>query len=174
MANDTIRATPGNDYASFLRVSNFRFQVTIDNVEIGFDKVTGLENTHDVIEYREGNETEIMHKLPGLTKTGSITLERAMIANGGEPNGYYFKTWDELILDAIKGTGNLAFRKNIKIATFNRATWVAGAAQTTATGLWIVYNAWPTKVSWSDLDGGGNDLVRETVELAVEHIKRIQ
>lgn len=172
---DVIKQAPGNAaYAEYLRVTNFRFNVTVDQTEIGFQKVSGLENTTDVIEYREGNETEVFHKLPGLTKTGNVTMERALIkASGGGPSPTFFKDWYNQIIDVINGTGTKTFRKTIKVSTFDRDVFPAGAAAGAASASWTLYNCWPVKVAWTDLDASGNDLVHETVELAVEHIKRV-
>src|SRR5437588_11968882 len=57
---------------------NFRFRVEIDGIAIaGFSEAAIGATTTDVIDYREGNEPAHVRKLPGLTKSGNVTLTRA-------------------------------------------------------------------------------------------------
>ena len=72
-----------NTYTTFYRVPSFRFQVTIydasgNAVSIGLSKISGLKDSSEVIEYREGNEPAVKHKQPGLSSADNLTLERAI------------------------------------------------------------------------------------------------
>lgn len=60
---------------------NFNFRVTITGAKTfakaGFQKVTGLKVKTDVVEYRDGDDSQLSpHKMAGLVKTDPITLER--------------------------------------------------------------------------------------------------
>ena len=51
--------------------------VEIDGVtRAGFTEIGGLTTEQDAIDYREGNETATVRKLPGLRKYSNITLKR--------------------------------------------------------------------------------------------------
>jgi phage tail-like protein len=57
--------------------AQYNFLVEIDGVtRAGFNEVGGLTTEQDVIEYREGNESATVRKLPGLRKYSNITLKR--------------------------------------------------------------------------------------------------
>ena len=65
----------------------FKFVVTINGggrnvgASLGFQKVTGLKEASDVVEYREGNMPIHKRKLPGLTNYDPITLSRGATHN---------------------------------------------------------------------------------------------
>lgn len=57
--------------------AQYNFRVEIDGVTCAaFTEVGGLTTEQDVIEYREGNESATVRKLPGLRKYSNITLKR--------------------------------------------------------------------------------------------------
>lgn len=61
---------------------NSNFLVEIANVTVaGFSECTGLSSEVDVIEYRNGNEDQVLRKLPGLIRFGPITLKRGLTAS---------------------------------------------------------------------------------------------
>lgn len=57
--------------------AQYNFLVEIDGVaRAGFTEVGGLTTEQDAIDYRDGNETATVRKLPGLRKYSNITLKR--------------------------------------------------------------------------------------------------
>src|SRR5690606_29686187 len=59
--------------------AQFNFLVEIDGVtRAGFTECSGLTTEQDVIEYREGSETQRVRKLPGLRKYSNIVLKRGL------------------------------------------------------------------------------------------------
>ncbi|MCA9938281.1 MAG: phage tail protein [Anaerolineales bacterium] len=57
--------------------AQYNFLVEIDGVtRAGFTEIGGLTTEQDAIDYREGNETATVRKLPGLRKYSNITLKR--------------------------------------------------------------------------------------------------
>jgi len=55
---------------------NFNFIVEMDGItQAGFMECSGLESKTGVIEYREGNEANIVRQLPGLTVYSNILLK---------------------------------------------------------------------------------------------------
>lgn len=66
----------------------FDFVVEIDGVETaGFQEVSGLEGSLDVIEYREGADALTVRKLPGMVKYGNVTLKRGLTDSSSTPGG---------------------------------------------------------------------------------------
>jgi phage tail-like protein len=141
---------------------NFRFEVEINGfTHAGFQKVSGLKHSVQVIDYREGGENEVMRKLPGQSTFDPITLERGMSNNND------FVDWIEQIfnLDNIDGQPPLeGWRRKVVIYAKNKAG--------TRVKKWTVFNAWPSENMPGDLDASGNDVLIETLVLQNEGIKQ--
>src|SRR3954466_2368243 len=57
----------------------FRFRVRIEGREAGgFSEVSGIQAEVEVLEVRAGGENTFVHKLPGPTKHGNLTLRRGV------------------------------------------------------------------------------------------------
>jgi len=135
---------------------NFRFRLEIDGIAAaGFSEVSIGETATDIIDYREGNEFNHVRKLPGLHKFGNVTLKRGMTAS------LEIFQWHKLILDGA--TGNA--RRNVAMTIADES----GADQARL----VISNAWPAKYSVGDLNGKGNEVLIETLELANEGIERV-
>jgi phage tail-like protein len=140
---------------------NFKYEVEIDGfVRAGFSKITGLKETTESIEYREGGENETPHKLPGQTTYDDLTLERGM------SNDSDFINWRKMIfnLDESDGAqGDDNFRKLVTIYLKNKAG--------TRVKKWTVYRAWPKEKGSPDLDASANEVAIETLVIANEGVK---
>lgn len=135
---------------------NFRFRVEIDGIALaGFSEVTIGETVTEAIDYREGNEFNHVRKLPGLHKFGNVTLKRGMTAS------LEIFQWHKLILDGA--TGNA--RRNVAVIIADES----GADQARFT----IRDAWPAKYAVGELNGKGNEVLIETLELANEGIERV-
>jgi phage tail-like protein len=135
---------------------NFRFVVQIDGFDsFGFDKVSGLRQTTDEVEYREGGENFTPHRLPGQTKFGDITLSRGLSLNAE------IMHWvrEVFSLDATHLQDNL-FRRSILIQELDR---VGDIVRT-----WTVYEAWVKEYSLGDWDAKSNEVHIESMVLANE------
>jgi phage tail-like protein len=134
---------------------NFRFRVEINNiVEAHFSEVAIGETTTEAIDYREGYDPTHVRKLPGLTKYGNITLKR------GVTDSMVIYNWHKAIMAGQIGTN----RKVITIIVVDEA----GDDRAKYT----VSEAWPTKYDPSDLNGKGNEVFIEVLELVNEGIER--
>ena len=107
----------------------------------------------DVIEYREGADPTHVRKLPGLTKYGNIILKR------GITKSLELYQWHRQI---VSGQIN---RKNVAVVVIDES----GADQ----ARFQVSEAWPVKYDPSDLNGKGNEVLIELLELANEGIERL-
>ncbi|GAB3876927.1 hypothetical protein GCM10028824_35710 [Hymenobacter segetis] len=133
-------------------LAKFYFQVDGLGGGVGnyFNEVTGLDTETQVIEYRHGNSTNFSTiKMPGLQKVGNVTLKKGIFVKDNK-----FWTWYNTIkMNTIK-------RTTVVIKLFDES------GKPTMT--WTLNNAWPTKITGTDLKSDGNEAVIETLELAYE------
>ena len=145
---------PAND-----PLRNFRYRLEIDGiVQAGFSEVAIGDVSNDPIEYREGNEIGTVRKLNGLTKYGNITLK------WGVTDSIELSNWHRMVVD--DATPLASARRTVVIRVQNEAGQDKAA--------WEVTRAWPTKYNPTDLNGKGNEVAIESLELANEGIRRIQ
>jgi phage tail-like protein len=134
---------------------NFKFRVEIDGVaEAAFSEVAIGETSTEAIDYREGTEPNHVRKLPGMTKYGNITLKR------GVTDSQVIYQWHKDIVDGKIGDK----RKSITIVVIDEA----GKDK----ARFVVSECWPTKYDPSDLNGKGNEVFIELLELVNEGIER--
>jgi phage tail-like protein len=128
----------------------FHFQVQWGGTKIGFTEVTGLEVTTEKIEYRDGASREY-HKvrMPGMQTFGDLTLKRGVFAGDNE----FYEWWNSVALNTIQ-------RRDITISLLNESH--------EPVVIWKVKNAWPTKVTSTDLNASGNETAIETLVLTHE------
>jgi phage tail-like protein len=131
-------------------IPKFHFQVVWGGTKIGFTEVTGLEVTTEKIEYREGASPEYNKiVMPGMQTFGDLTLKRGVFANDNE----FYNWWNTVSLNTIE-------RRDITISLLNEAH--------EPVVIWKVKNAWPTKVTSTDLNSTGSETAIETLVLAHE------
>lgn len=137
----------------------FRFRLEIDGLEqAAFSEVAIGDAASDPIEYREGNELPTARKLSGLTKFANVTLK------WGITDSMELANWHQLIVGGATLLEEI--RKTVVIRIQNEAGDDAAAFEVT--------RAWPTKYDPSDLNGTGNEVAIDSLELANEGIRRIQ
>ena len=136
---------------------NFRFRLEIDGIaQAAFSEVAIGETTTEAIDYREGNEPTHVRKLSGLTKFGNITLKR------GITDSLDIWNWHrEILAGQIQSN-----RKQVIIVAQDEA----GGDK----ARFVVSEAWPMKYDPSDLNGKGNEVFIELLELVNEGIERVQ
>jgi phage tail-like protein len=128
----------------------FHFQVEWGGTKIGFTEVTGLEVTTEKIEYRDGASKEY-HKvrMPGMQTFGDLTLKRGVFAGDNE----FYDWWNTVALNTVE-------RRDITISLLNESH--------EPVVVWKVKNAWPTKVTSTDLNASGNETAIETLMITHE------
>ncbi|MCP3100289.1 phage tail protein [Myxococcus sp. K15C18031901] len=142
---------PGEVQNDIWPLPKFYFSVQLgDDTSVSFQEVDGLETETQVIEYRHGNSPSFYPiKMPGLGKVGNVRLRKGIFVNDA-------RFWD--------------WYNEIKMNTINRRTVIIslldeqGAPKMT----WTLNNAWPTKLSGTDLKSEGNEVAVETLEVAFE------
>lgn len=138
---------------------NFRFRLEIDGLtQAAFSEVSIGALSNDPIDYREGDEPTTARKLTSLTKYANVTLK------WGITDSVELAEWHQQI---VAGATLLeAIRKNVVIRVQNEAGEDKAAFEVT--------RAWPCKYDPTDLNGTGNQVAIDTLELCNEGIKRIQ
>ena len=134
-------------------IPEFHFSVEISNVgKISCKEVSGLDVEYDVIEYRAGDMPGFTKvKMPGLVKSGDITLKKAMFKDDK-------KLWEWI----NKVKMNVIQREAVTIALLDEE---GGVVQS-----WKLTNAWPKKYSVDGFKAEGNGVSMETIVLAHEGV----
>ena len=128
----------------------FYFQVKWGDQEMSFQEVSGLDMEAQPIEYRHGNSKVFsVIKMPGIKKTGNVTMKKGVFKSDN-------KFWDWF----SKIEMNTIERVPVTISLLDE-----GGAPAM---VWTLANAWPTKVTGTDLKSDGNEVAIETIEIAHE------
>jgi phage tail-like protein len=128
----------------------FYFLVRLGDDEARFQEVAGLEADTVPIEYRHGNSPVFYPiKMPGLGKVGNVVLRKGIF-----PKDAKFWNWfSEIKMNTIS-------RHAVVIDLLDEN----GEVKMT----WTLHNAWPTKITGTDLKSDGNEVAVESIELAYE------
>ncbi|MFM9969258.1 MAG: phage tail protein [Burkholderiales bacterium] len=128
----------------------FRFEVKWDKDVMSFQEVSGLDVEAQPIEYRHGDSPESsVIKMPGIKKYGNVTMKKGVFSKDN-------KFWDWF--NQIKT--NTLKRIPITISLLDEGG--------KPTMVWNLINAWPTKITGTDLKADGNEVAVETIEIAHE------
>jgi len=128
----------------------FYFQVKWDSQVMSFQEVSGLDIQSEEIKYRHGDSPEFsVIKMPGMKKVGNITMKKGIFKGDN-------KFWD--------------WFKQIKMNTIKRLPVTISLLDEggKATMVWTLTNAWPTKITGTDLKSEGNEVAIESIEVVHE------
>lgn len=133
-------------------IPKFYFQVKWDSEVMSFQEVSGLDIEAQPIEYRHGDSPEFSTiSMPGLKKSGNVTMKKGVYKSDNK----FWDWFNQIKMNTIK-------RVPVTISLLDEA----GAP----TMVWTLANAWPTKISSTDLKADGNEVAIETIEIAHEGI----
>jgi phage tail-like protein len=147
-------ADDGSKQGSTWPMPKFRFSVDFGTElkDIAFQEVSGMDKEVQVIEYRHGNNPLFSTiKMPGIVKYGNITMKRGIFVN----DNTFWKWMDEIKMNVIK-------RRTVLIKLLDEGGEV--------TMQWQLNNAWPTKITGTDLKSDGNEVAVDTIEIAHEQL----
>jgi len=132
----------------------FRFEVDLGTElkGVAFQEVSGMDVENQIIEYRKSNSPEFStEKMPGIKKYGNVTMKRGVFVNDNT-----FWNWhSEIKMNTIK-------RRTVLIKLLDE--------KGTVTMQWQLDNAWPTKITSTDLKSDGNEVAVDTIEIAHEKL----
>lgn len=130
-------------------LTKYHFRVDWGGTRIGFTEVSGLEWEIQPIEYRDGNDPGFyMQKIPGMLKYSNVTLKRGTF----ESDNDYYDWMNTIKLNSID-------KREITISLLNE--------KLEPLFVWVLMDAWPTKLQVTDFKSDGNEICVETLELAV-------
>ena len=147
----------------------FKFNVTITSGNTNFfqgrasfQKVSGIQSSVEVVEYREGNMADRMEKMAGMMSYASVTLERGLSDDDA------FNTWMKTVCDVTNGPASSSgsdksYRCDVKIELLNK--------QGLAVKTYTLKDAWPSEYTVGDFDATSNDVVISTLVLQHHGIK---
>lgn len=139
--------------AALWPLAKFHFQVKWDSQVMSFQEVTGLDIQSEEIKYRSGDSPQFsVIKMPGMTKFGNVTMKKGIFKGDN-------KFWDwisQIKMNTVK-------RLPVTISLLDESGEPAM--------VWTLTNAWPTKVSGTDLKAEGNEVAIETIEIVHEGLK---
>lgn len=124
-----------------------------------FTEVSGLNIEVDIVQHKIMTQQgePMTRKMPGRTKAGQVTLKRGVTQNKD--------VWD---------WRKLVEQGKIADARTNGTITAYDADLSTIVAQWDIEAAWPSKVSATSLDAGGNEVVMEEMTIVYERIERTQ
>jgi phage tail-like protein len=129
---------------------SFSFEVKWDSAVMHFQEVSGLDAETQPIEYRHGDSPQFsVIKMPGIKKFSDVTMKKGIVKSG-------HKVWDWF--NEIKT--NTIQRKSVTISLLDET----GAPAM----VWTLANAFPNRISGTDLKAQGNEVAVETIQFSHE------
>lgn len=144
-------AEDGSKQGADWPLPKFFFNIDLgDGKTQGFSEISGLESEVKPIEYRHGDSPVFSPlKMPGLRSVGNVTLKKGTFTK----DSIFWDWFNETKLNIIK-------RRTVVINLLDEA---ASPKMT-----WTLTNAFPTKMTSTDLKSDGNEVAIETLEIAYE------
>jgi phage tail-like protein len=136
--------------ANIWPLPKFHFEVKWDTNVMSFQEVSGLDIQSEEIKYRAGDSKVFsVVKMPGMMKFGNVTMKKGVFKGDN-------KFWDWL--------------NQIKLNTIKRVPVTISLLDESSapTMVWTLKNAWPTKISSTDLKAEGNEVAIESIEIVHE------
>lgn len=128
----------------------FRFQVKWDSNIMSFEEVSGLDVEAQQIEYRAGDSPVFSTvKMPGLKKYGNVTMKKGVFKGDNK----FWDWFNQIKMNTIK-------RVPVTISLLDE--------EGKPTMVWTLTNAWPAKITGTDLKAQGNEVAVESIEVAHE------
>ncbi len=147
-----MAADDGSTQENNWPLPKFYFLVSWESLSqpVTFQEVSGLDTEAQAIEYRHGDSDQFsVNHMPGIVKTGNVTIKKGMFVDDNT-----FRDWHNKIMM------NTIHKENVMIQLLDESG--------NPTMTWTLSNAWPTKITGTDLKSDGNEVAVETIELAHE------
>lgn len=130
-----------------------KFYFTVDwgsTTNIPFQEVSGLEIEAEPLEYRHGN-SKVFSKInmPGMVKNNKVSMKKGVFVK----DNAFWDWYNKIKLNTIE-------RQNVVIKLLDEGG--------NPTMTWTLNNAWPTKISSTDLKSESNEVAIESIEIMHE------
>jgi len=145
-------ADDGSAQGSIWPLPKFYFKVDLGSQDstVSFQEVSGLDTETQPIEYRHGDSKQFSTiKMPGIAKTGNVTLKKGVFVKDNN----FWNWYNAIKMNTIK-------RETVTIQLLDESG--------SPTMTWTLSNAWPTKITGTDLKSDANEVAVETLELSHE------
>lgn len=154
--NNAAQGTPSGAqpgvFVDPYRAYNFKLMIQ-DVIEGHFTECTGMGVNVQVIRYREGGTSQVVHCLPGQVEYGDITLRYGLTQSR--------ELW-EWFMSAVQGRVQ---RKNISILMLDSE----GVGEVMR---WDLLGAWPSAWRGAALDAMSREVAVETLTLVYDSLSR--
>ncbi|GAB2674918.1 phage tail protein [Aliiglaciecola aliphaticivorans] len=129
-------------------ISKFYFQVKWGAEIMLFQEISGLDGEAQVIEFSAGDsKTFSTQKMPEMQKFGNITLKKGVFKSDTR-----FGDWfSQIKMDTIK-------RLPVTISLLDETG--------TPTMVWTLANAWPSKITGTELESDNDEIAIESMEIS--------
>ncbi|WP_268034049.1 phage tail protein [Algoriphagus sp. PAP.12] len=130
-----------------------KFYFSVDwgsTTDIPFQEVSGLEIEAQPIEYRHGNSPVFSTiNMPGIVKNNHVTMKKGVFVN----DNTFWDWYNKIKMNTIE-------RQNVVIKLLDESG--------SPTMTWTLTNAWPSKISSTDLKSDANEVAVESIEISHE------
>ncbi len=131
-------------------IPTYRFVVSIGDEKVAFNNVSGLDISHDVIEYKDGAGN--YYKMPGQRQAINIILRKGVFSG------------DTKLFDWINSIQlNQVEKKDISISLTNETG-------TEILMTWSVVNAFPTSLTAPSFDAASNEVAVQEITLTADRV----
>ena len=131
-------------------IPKFHFKLEVDGMGTAFQEVSGLNGGTQVLEYREGDSKSYSPiKMPGMMRFDNVIIKKGVFKGDN-------KLWDWF----SKIKMNTIERKPVTISLLDE--------EGNPTMVWKLQNAFPVKISGTELNSTTNEVAVESLELAHE------
>lgn len=126
----------------------FYFSVEIGTLgTVAFQEMSGLDMETQPLEYRAGNNPVFSPiKMPGLVRSSNVTRKKGVFT----ANNAFWDWYSQVKMNTIKP-------QSVAISLLDETG--------KPTMVWKLANAWPSKVTGTDLKSEGTEVAIETLEL---------
>lgn len=167
-------------------IRNFKFLVSIQHqvpgygvvgTQLGFTSVSGLSVSTDSIAYRTGGMNTAPQQIPGQSSFTPVTLQRGVVLGSAANWRWMSQLFSTKIGEGVGRASNTVpggrFRAEVDIFVLEHPITAftpgdQGGASHNAPVRVRLYNAWPSSLSYSDLNAGDNALFMEQMTLVHE------
>jgi phage tail-like protein len=133
---------------------SYNFKLVIQGVTEGhFTECSNMAIKIDAIRYREGGQSQVVHRIPGQLEYGDITLRYGLTSSTE------LWTW---LMSGVKGKVE---RKNVSIVMLE-------SDGVTEVLRWDLVNAWVSEWRGAPLDALGRQLAIESITIVFETLDR--